>query len=206
MSRTISRAEFHPGFLGPRLILTKTRDGDQIYSNSYEVNDLYSPDCDVALLRKGVEWARDNAENEHAIAGGEWQQGIWATRLEQNGKLGDLFSARRLKELNPRIALSAEIGIGVLGIGGLAQQPVQRTRCNSAFCLAGNIVHLAGDTFVGHGSVEYCVSSEGKVERISDRAQQLLRINDGAASALFGGGNTIVFINAIAAAIVGEEL
>ena len=156
---------------------------------------LFSFGCDVPLLRKGLEWA----ESEAARPEGQWNQGAWAKNLTMGSLLED-----------PDPLVDKDWQIYSLEVN-----------CQTAFCFAGNICHLSGDTFVSSGFRNDANPFAGMVSNvipagdgnglselmsIEIRARQLLRVSRTASTILFDENNSIENIRVLCEAIAGEEL
>jgi hypothetical protein len=94
--------------------------------------------------------------------------------------------------------LQAEWGMGRTVAERLVAHPSYRVVCATACCVAGNIVLLNGDRFVSDSAlpadctvaVQSCVTAEGDVMDIDDRAIELAGLSEGEAAMLFGGANS----------------
>ena len=150
-----------------------------------ERSKIFSPECDVPMLRKALEWAEAEAAKERFDQ--RWRQGAWAQNL--------VATEETMKR-----------------VGGLYTK--MEVTCHTAFCFAGRVCDMAGDTFIaetGPFRSAICVtdvisSDTGRVREISHRAQDLLGIKRSAANTLFAADNTIENVRILCDAIVGEPL
>lgn len=112
--------------------------------------------------------------------------------------------AKRKKEGRPiegRAHFQMEWAKGMLTGEQPKDHPYMEYVCPTACCLAGNGVLLAGDRLViAHNEldsnalgqrvvVEHCLTAEGKLMEIDDRAQELFGLDENEALALFNGRN-----------------
>ena len=152
---------------------------------------------DIALLRKAVDWARDEHNHNHYIPVGSerpdrWFQGWW-------GKVR--LSKKALKD-----------GEKVRQTGWFA---VDQLSCGSTGCLAGHICTLSGDRYVielGQADayhidllidVGHVVDSEGHIHSIPERARELLGLDSD--WGLFAGENSVEDLETIAAQIAADH-
>lgn len=138
--------------------------------------ELRSPDCDVPLLRKHVDWAR--------LGDGEWDQGVYAR--VGNVVIGGI-------EID-RFGYNAELrevtcGTAFCVAGNVARQDGVR--------------FLMSDR---HGCVSHVMDHNGDVMEVDMYARLRLGISNHAADVLFAPGNTIEEIGEIATAIAGEPI
>lgn len=120
------------------------------------------------VFEQGIQWVKDERDHPEQRTGVEHNQGTWGW-----GKV-----------------------MSKLGITAKNSHQSWLPVCPSACCLAGNIVLIAGDKFVipegyeGDCNVDYCLTGEGEVENIAERAKDLAGLTDGEAQMLFEGSNS----------------
>lgn len=142
---------------------------------------IRSPEANIPLLRKALEWAEAEATKEDGV----WNQNAWfqVNGIEASWIYDDVMSEHLV---------------------------VDPFSCDSSFCLAGNICALQGDKFLvdeGIGVAFYVVRSDNaRREPVSVRAAELLGITREAAEALFDESNSIEDLREIAELIAGEAL
>lgn len=135
------------------------------------------------LFEQGIQWVKDEADHPEQRSGPQHQQSTWGW-----GKVQKVFG---IKAKN-----SAQTWVPV---------------CPSSCCLAGNIVLINGDKFVipegyeGDCNVDYCLTVEGEVESISERARDLAGLTDGEAQSMFEGSNSPDYIIEYAAVIADRN-
>lgn len=167
---------------------------------------------DIPRLRKEVEWVEEQAARED----GKWYQQQWTTikravvdTLRRQGKVKTIPALSRPEMINMGIAYDLE---------------ALQARCGTAYCLAGHISHQEGDipliysaklggdgynqsNLGGTVHSSLVLTPEDKVMTVSDRAAQVLGIDNPAhASMLFNPNNTAERIREIAEEIAGERL
>jgi len=152
---------------------------------------------DIALLRKAVDWAKEEVEGHHThkeqwSRPDRWFQGWW-------GKVR--LSKKALKD-----------GEKVRQTGWFA---VDQLSCGSTGCLAGHICTLSGDRYViDHNQanehfvglmidVTTVITTEGKIYPINARAQELLGLDSD--WGLFAGENSVEDLETIAAQIAADH-
>jgi hypothetical protein len=139
------------------------------------------------LFEQGIQWVKDERDHPEQRSGWQHVQSTWGW--------GKVMSKFGIKAKNSH----------------QSWVPV----CSSACCLAGNIVLTNGDKFVvqegfqGDVNVDYCLTPEGEVENIAERAKDLAGLTDYEASTLFEGSNSADFLIEYAATVAernGYEL
>lgn len=140
-------------------------------------------------LQDAVQWAAD-VHDTPPKEGVTWEQGTWF-----NGALDGIAP----------------------GLGGGEEFHYVDVVCDSACCIAGNVVLNEGDKFVVPSyaigafqkqgeeiSAEYCLSKDGEYDTIGNRARELLGIESRESNMLFSGESDIDMVIEIASDIARD--
>lgn len=158
---------------------------------------------DRDLLERSLKWVK--AEHERPPGAGDWNQRYWTEGLRATT---EVFR----RPMSRRYVPDSEVIVEEL------DWRVMETGCGTAYCVAGHVVHEAGDRFVTttHGAeglmgrAGYCVAEgSDEVQSVGHRAIELLGITLPEADALFAASNTYEEVVETARRICenhGEEL
>ena len=152
---------------------------------------------DIALLRKAVDWAKEEVEGHHThkeqwSRPDRWFQGWW----------GKVRLSKKALESGERVGRTGYFAVDQLS-------------CGSTGCLAGHICTLSGDRYViDHNQanehfvglmidVTTVITTEGKIYPINARAQELLGLDSD--WGLFAGENSVEDLETIAAQIAADH-
>jgi len=132
------------------------------------------------ILQEAVQWVVDEAAYQHRTNQGDWHPATYERPHEWNQNTWGIGSVRPETDQ--------------VMVRGVPYLPV----CASACCLAGHIVVAAGEKMVladplglMHGVKQHvtaCLTCDGHIELISDRARDLAGLDDGEAMVLFDSG------------------